>query len=75
VQNRSTGRKRRQGNSTSQKMNNSQEDLLENEENEYPVPDPNRMMVNRTNELSDIHKKFLKSEIMNKLIEILVEKL
>jgi hypothetical protein len=28
-----------------------------NEENEYPVPDPNRTMIKITNELSDIHKK------------------
>jgi hypothetical protein len=38
------GRKRRQGNSTSQK-NNSIEDLVGNEENEYQGPDPNRMMM------------------------------
>jgi hypothetical protein len=34
-------RTRRPGNPTSQKTNNSIEDLVENEENEYPVPDPN----------------------------------
>jgi hypothetical protein len=27
-----------------------------NEENEYPVPDPNRMMLNMTNELNDVYK-------------------
>jgi hypothetical protein len=32
-----------------------------NEENEYPVPDPNRKMINITNELSDHHKKNLSS--------------
>jgi hypothetical protein len=26
-------------------------------ENEYPVPDPNKTMINVTNELSDTHKK------------------
>jgi hypothetical protein len=30
-----------------------------NEENEYPVPDPNRTMINITNELSYTHKKNL----------------
>jgi hypothetical protein len=33
------GRRRRQGNSRTQK-NNSVEDLVGNEENEHPVPDP-----------------------------------
>jgi hypothetical protein len=41
----------------SQKTNNSTEDLVGNEENEYPVPYPNRTMINITNELSDAHKK------------------
>jgi hypothetical protein len=62
--------KRRQG-----KTNNSIEDLVGNKENEYPVSDLNRMMINMTNELNDIHKKFLKKEIMNELIEILMEKI
>jgi hypothetical protein len=26
-------------------------------ENEYPVPDPDRTMINITNDLSDAHKK------------------
>jgi hypothetical protein len=30
-----------------------------NEENEYPVLDPNTTMINITNELSDAHKKNL----------------
>jgi hypothetical protein len=64
------GRRRRQGNSTPQK-NNSIEDLVGNE-NEYTVPDPNRMMINITN---DVHKTSLKEEIMDKLIEKLMEKL
>jgi hypothetical protein len=28
-----------------------------NEENEYPVPDPNKTMINVTNKLSSAHKK------------------
>jgi hypothetical protein len=35
------GRRRRLGNCTPQ-QNNSIEDLVENEENEYPVSDPNK---------------------------------
>jgi hypothetical protein len=29
---------------------------VENEENGYPVPDPNKIMINITNELSGTHK-------------------
>jgi hypothetical protein len=50
-------RKRRQGNSTPQKASNSTQDLMGNEENEYLVPDPNRMTVNMTYELKNIQKK------------------
>jgi hypothetical protein len=39
------------------KTNNSTEDLVQNEENKYPVPDPNRTILSSTNELSDTHKK------------------
>jgi hypothetical protein len=28
-----------------------------NEENDYPVPDPKRMMINMTNELNDVLSK------------------
>jgi hypothetical protein len=66
--------RRRQENSTHEK-NNSIEDLVGNEDNEYPVPDPNRTLINTTNDLSDIHKKSPKEKIMDKLIEILMEKL
>jgi hypothetical protein len=33
------------GNPTSQKTNNSMEDSVGNEENEYPVPDSNKMVT------------------------------
>jgi hypothetical protein len=48
-----------------------------NEENEYPVPDPNKTMINVTNEPSDAHKKkkSLKEEIMDKFTEKFMEKL
>jgi hypothetical protein len=36
-----TGRRRRQGNNTAQK-NNSIENLVGHEENEYPIPEPNK---------------------------------
>jgi hypothetical protein len=63
------------GNLTPQKMNSSMEDLMRNEENEYPVPDPNRTMINITNDLSKAHKKSLKEEIMDEITEKLMEKL
>jgi hypothetical protein len=66
---------RRQGNSTSQKTNNSIEVLVGNEESEYSVPDPNRTMINMTNELNGVHKSFLKKAVINELSEILMEKL
>jgi hypothetical protein len=49
---------------------------VENEENEYLVPDPNRTMINITNAHSDTHKKkSLKKEIMDGITEKLMEKL
>jgi hypothetical protein len=42
--------RRRDGNYIIQK-NNSIQDLAGNEENGYPVPDPNKTMINVTNEL------------------------
>jgi predicted transcriptional regulator len=66
---------KKQGNSTPQKLKNSIEDLVGNEENEHPVPDAKRIMINMTTELHDVHKEFLKKEIMNEFIEVLMEKL
>jgi hypothetical protein len=68
-------RRRKQGSSFLKKANNSTEDLVGNEESEYPVPDPNRLMINVTNELNAVHKKLFKEEFKNELIEILMEKL
>jgi hypothetical protein len=48
--------RRRDENCTPQR-NNSTEDLVGNEENGYPVPDPNKTMINVTNEHSKAHKK------------------
>jgi cell division ATPase FtsA len=69
------GRRRRPGNLTPQKTNNSIEELMGNEESEYLVPDPKRTMINITSELSDAHKKSLKEEIMDEITEKLMEKL
>jgi hypothetical protein len=49
--------RRRQGNSTPHKNNNLIKDLVGNEEKEYSVPDPNRLMINITNKFNDILKK------------------
>jgi hypothetical protein len=46
----------KEGKETTLLKNNSIEDFVGNEENEYPVPDPNKTMINVTNELSETHK-------------------
>jgi ElaB/YqjD/DUF883 family membrane-anchored ribosome-binding protein len=46
-----------------------------NEENEYPAPDPNKMMVNVANEPSGINKKSFKEEIMEEITEKLMEQI
>jgi hypothetical protein len=51
------GRRRREGNYTPQKKQFNREDLVGNEENGYPVPDPKKTMINATNEPRDVHKK------------------
>jgi hypothetical protein len=51
--------RRSSGNPIPQKTNNSINDLVVSEKNEYPVPDPYRTMINITNELSDTYKKNL----------------
>jgi hypothetical protein len=40
-----------------------------NEENVYPVPDPNKTMINVTKEFSDAHINTLKEEILEDIIE------
>jgi cell division ATPase FtsA len=55
---------------------NSMEDLVGNEENGYSVLDPQKTMINVTNEPSDTYKKkSLKEEIMEEVTEILMEKI
>jgi hypothetical protein len=60
AQNRKVGRRRRQENSVPQKINNSEEDLVENE---YSVSDPSTMMITMTNELNEVHKEMHKEEL------------
>jgi hypothetical protein len=61
AQNRSTGRWR-QG-IPLQKINSSIEDLMGNEENEYPIVDASKIMTNMYNELNDILKEMPKEEL------------
>jgi hypothetical protein len=67
--------RRRSGNPTPQNTNSSIGDLLENEESELSVPDPNRTMINITKDLNGAHKRSLKEEMMNKIIEKLMKML
>jgi hypothetical protein len=68
----SDGEKKKERKLYSSKKPNSIEDLLGNEENEYPVPDPNETMINVTTEFSDTHKKSLNEEIMGEITEKLM---
>jgi hypothetical protein len=38
---------------------------VENEENEYPVADPNRLKINMFHKLNGVHKQLLKEELKN----------
>jgi hypothetical protein len=61
------GRRARDGNHTPQK-NNAIQDSVKNEENGYPLPDTNKIMINVTKEPSGIHKKkTLKLEILEEI--------
>jgi hypothetical protein len=46
-----------------------------NEENGYPVPDPNKTLINITKEPSDTHRKTLKEEILEEITEKLMGKI
>jgi hypothetical protein len=70
----SSGEKR-DGNYLSQK-NNSIEDLVGVEENRYLAPDPNKTMINVTNEPSDTHThKIPQRGIMEEITEELIGKI
>jgi hypothetical protein len=64
AQNRNIGRRKGQGTTPPHKTNNSIEDLVENEENEYPGADSIRMMISMSNELKEDHKEMFKEELM-----------
>jgi Zn-finger protein len=48
---------------------------VENEENGYPVSDPNKTAINDTKEPNGIHKKTLKEEILEETSEKFMEKI
>jgi hypothetical protein len=48
---------------------------LGNKENGYPVPEPNKTMINVTEEPSDTHKKTPKEEILGETTEKFMEKI
>jgi hypothetical protein len=50
------GRRRRKENYIPQKTKTKTGDLLGIEENGYPIPDPNKTVINVTSEPSDSHK-------------------
>jgi hypothetical protein len=57
------GKRRRNENCSAQK-NNSIQDSVGNEENGYPVLDPNKTMINVNKEPSNAQKNTLKEEIL-----------
>jgi hypothetical protein len=59
------GRRRRNGNHSSQN-NNSIQDSMGNEENGYPVPCPKKAMINVTKKPTDAHKKCSKRKSWKK---------
>jgi hypothetical protein len=59
------GKRRRDRNHSPQK-NKSIQDSVGNEENGYPVPDLNKIMINVTKEPSDTHKKSSKKKSWKK---------
>jgi hypothetical protein len=54
---------------------NSIQDSVGNEENGYPVPDPNKTMINVTKKPSNAHKNTLKEEILQEITEKFMEKI
>jgi hypothetical protein len=68
------GRRRRDGNHSPQKYNSIQ-DSEGNEENGYPVPDPNKTMINDTKEPSIAHKNTLKEDILQEITENFMKKI
>jgi predicted house-cleaning noncanonical NTP pyrophosphatase (MazG superfamily) len=55
--------------------NNSIQDSEGNEDNGYPVLDPNKTKINDTKELSNTHRNTLKEEIPQEITENFMEKI
>jgi hypothetical protein len=66
--------RRRDGNHFPENNNSIQVQKKE-EENGYPILDPNKTMINDTKEHSDAHKNTLKEEILQKITENFMEKI
>jgi hypothetical protein len=63
------GRRKWDGNQSPLK-NTLIQDSEENEENRYPVPDPNKTKINNAKEPNDVHKNTFKEEILQVITEI-----
>jgi molecular chaperone DnaK (HSP70) len=68
------GKRKKDGNHSHLK-NNLIQDSEGNEENGYPVPDPNKTKINNTNEPNNAHKNTLKEEILQVITENFMEKI
>jgi hypothetical protein len=68
------GRRRRHGNQSRQK-NNLIQDSEGNEENRYPVLDPNKTVIKDTKEPCNAHKNTFKEEILPEITENFLEKI
>jgi hypothetical protein len=68
------GRQRRDVNHSLQK-NNLIQDSEGNEENGYPVPDPNETQINDTKEPSDVHKNTIIEEMLQVITENFMAKI
>jgi hypothetical protein len=70
------GRIRRDRNDSPQKKNNNSiQDTVGNEENGYPVPDPNKTVINAMKKPIDFHKITLIEEILEEISEKFMEKI
>jgi hypothetical protein len=59
--------RRKDGNHSLQKNNNSIQDSVQNEGNVYPFLDPNKAMINVIKKPSDVHKNTVKEEILEEI--------
>jgi hypothetical protein len=68
------GRQKRDGNH-SLPQNKLVQDTERNEENRYPVPDPNQTIIDYPKEPNKPHKNILKEEILQEITENFMEML